>query len=124
MQLETAQYEYIKQTVIDTYLEYGVKCIPISAFELAIKMGIKIKPYSALPEKEKEAARAFSMDGFSIEKANGEWVTFYNDEGNNYERINRTIMHEIGEFSVEDIYVTGDWMYPAGTFHGAEGGPC
>lgn len=29
-----------------------------------------------------------------------------------------------GEFSVEDIYVTGDWMYPAGAFHGAEGGPC
>ena len=29
-----------------------------------------------------------------------------------------------GEFGVDDIYVTGDWMYPAGAFHGAEGGPC
>jgi len=29
-----------------------------------------------------------------------------------------------GEFTVNDIYVTGDWMYPAGAFHGAEGGPC
>lgn len=29
-----------------------------------------------------------------------------------------------GEFSVEDIYVEGKWMYPAGAFHGAEGGPC
>lgn len=28
-----------------------------------------------------------------------------------------------GEFSVEDIY-TDNWMYPAGAFHGAEGGPC
>ena len=45
MRLETAQYEYIKQTVIDTYLEYGIKCIPINAFELAIKMGIKLTPY-------------------------------------------------------------------------------
>lgn len=29
-----------------------------------------------------------------------------------------------GAFSVDDIYVTGDWMYPAGAFHGAKGGPC
>lgn len=28
-----------------------------------------------------------------------------------------------GEFSVEDVY-TDNWMYPAGAFHGAEGGPC
>lgn len=29
-----------------------------------------------------------------------------------------------GEFSEGSIYVTGDWKYPAGAFHGAEGGPC
>lgn len=29
-----------------------------------------------------------------------------------------------GEFSVDDIRVNGKWMYPAGAFHGAEGGPC
>ena len=29
-----------------------------------------------------------------------------------------------GEFTVDDIYVKGRWMYPAGAFHGAEGGPC
>lgn len=28
-----------------------------------------------------------------------------------------------GEFSVDDVYVD-EWMYPAGAFHGAEGGPC
>ena len=28
-----------------------------------------------------------------------------------------------GEFSVDDVYVD-QWMYPAGAFHGAEGGPC
>lgn len=28
-----------------------------------------------------------------------------------------------GKFSVRDIYVK-DWKYPAGAFHGAEGGPC
>lgn len=29
-----------------------------------------------------------------------------------------------GEFDVSDIFVKGPWMYPAGAFHGAEGGPC
>lgn len=29
-----------------------------------------------------------------------------------------------GEFTVDDMYVDRDWMYPAGAFHGAEGGPC
>ena len=100
MRLETAQYEDIKQTVTDTYLEYGVKCIPISAFELAVKMGIRLQPYSALSKREKEAAKAFSMDGFSVERVSGEWIIFYNDEDNNYERMNRTIMHEIGHFAL------------------------
>lgn len=29
-----------------------------------------------------------------------------------------------GEFKTEEIYVDGAWRYPAGAFHGAEGGPC
>lgn len=29
-----------------------------------------------------------------------------------------------GEFTVDDVYVKGEWLYPAGAFHGAEGGPC
>ena len=29
-----------------------------------------------------------------------------------------------GEFTPDDVYVRGTWKYPAGAFHGAEGGPC
>lgn len=29
-----------------------------------------------------------------------------------------------GEFTVDDVYVKREWKYPAGAFHGAEGGPC
>lgn len=29
-----------------------------------------------------------------------------------------------GEFSKDSVYVKEQWMYPAGAFHGAEGGPC
>lgn len=29
-----------------------------------------------------------------------------------------------GKFTIDDVYVKEDWRYPAGAFHGAEGGPC
>ncbi len=29
-----------------------------------------------------------------------------------------------GEFTPDDVYVKGEWKYPAGAFHGADGGPC
>lgn len=29
-----------------------------------------------------------------------------------------------GEFVADDVYVENTWLYPAGAFHGAEGGPC
>ena len=35
-------------------------------------------------------------------------------------------LHQLvtGVYSVGDVYTTGTWNYPAGAFHGAEGGPC
>ena len=60
MQLKNEQYEEIKQVVIDTYREYDVRCIPISAFELAVKMGLKMIAYSTLSEEKREAARKIS----------------------------------------------------------------
>ena len=29
-----------------------------------------------------------------------------------------------GQYTPEQIYVKGEWNYPAGAFHGAAGGPC
>ena len=29
-----------------------------------------------------------------------------------------------GEFAIDEVYVKEIWKYPAGAFHGAEGGPC
>ena len=100
MRLKIDQYEQIKQTVIDTYQEYDIRCIPISAFELAIKMGIKLVAYSSLSKEKKEAAKRISKDGYSVDAKMSGWQIYYNDEDNNYERINRTIMHEIGHYSL------------------------
>ena len=103
MRLKIDQYEQIKQTVIDTYQEYDIRCVPISAFELAIKMGIKLVAYSSLSKEKKEAAKRISKDGYSVDAKMSGWQIYYNDEDNNYERINRTIMHEIGHYSLGHI---------------------
>ena len=72
MRLENERYEEIKQTVIDTFIEYDIKCVPINAFEMAIKMGLKVIPYSALEKEQLEACLKFSTDGFSVEMKNGD----------------------------------------------------
>ena len=40
MKLTDEKYEEIKEEVIHLFKLYDVNCIPISGFELAIKMGI------------------------------------------------------------------------------------
>lgn len=99
MRLDDEKYEEIKQTVIDTFEEYDVKSVPISAFEMAVKMGIRVVPYSSMGEELKKSAMKYSSDGYSTE-VNNEWTIYYNDYCNCYGRINNTIMHEIGHFAM------------------------
>ena len=99
MRLENEQYEEIKRTVIETFAEYDIKSIPISAFEMAFKMGITVVPYSSLGEEGSKLAMRFSADGYSYENGN-KWTIYYNDACENYGRINHTIMHEIGHFAM------------------------
>lgn len=103
MRLSDEQYEYIKQAVLDMFVAYDIKCVPISAFEIAMKMGLTVIPYSALENEKKSAALRISKDGYSIETNDGEWIIFYNDECKSYGRINQTIMHEIAHYYLEHI---------------------
>lgn len=100
MRLSDEQYEEIKNVVADTFVEYDVKSIPISAFEMAIKMGISVVPYSALSQKKREGAKRVSPDGFSTEDNHYNWTIYYDDSCSNYGRINQTIMHEIGHYAL------------------------
>lgn len=100
MRLEDEEYETIKNIVVDTFEQYNITTIPISAFEIAIKMGLRIVPYSALGQKKQEAALKISRDGFSAELYSCEWIIFYNDDCYIYGRINQTIMHEIGHYAL------------------------
>ena len=103
MRLSDEQYEEIKQAVTDMFITYDIKCVPINAFEIAIKMGLTVIPYSALEDEKKSAALRISKDGYSIETNDGEWIIFYNDECKSYGRINQTIMHEIAHYLLGHI---------------------
>lgn len=95
MKLENDDYEYIKSEVIDLFERFDVRCIPISGFELAMKMGIVLIPYSSLADRKQHAAYSISPDGFLFEPGDGKEYIYYNDSID-YERANMTILHEIG----------------------------
>ena len=67
MRLSDEQYEFIKGEVVALFERYDVRCIPISGFEMAYKMGISIIPFSALTEKQRSAAMRVSTDSFYME---------------------------------------------------------
>lgn len=93
--LSDDRYEEIKRIIVNLFVKYNIKCIPVNGFELATKMGITIVPYSARPKDKRYLFLKKSEDGFCVEKSTGEWYIFYNDK-QDYGRINNTIFHEIG----------------------------
>ena len=98
--LSHTRYEEIKKIVVDVFAKYNVSCVPVSSFELATKMGVKVIPYSAIPASKRWLLLKKSEDGFLVEKSIGEWYIYYNDKMD-YGRINNTIMHEIGHIALD-----------------------
>ena len=103
MRLSNETYESIKQAVADMFVDYDGKSVPICSFEVAVKIGLTIIPYSALTSRQLEEALEYSSDGYSVETIENEWIIYYNDEVKNYTRINQTIMHEIGHYILGHI---------------------
>lgn len=95
MRLSDEQHEFIKGEVVALFERYDVRCIPISGFELAYKMSIILIPYSSLSDEQQSAAMSISTDGFYMEDNDGNDKIYYND-AITYERLNMTILHEIG----------------------------
>ena len=96
MRLSDETYEFIKGEVVALFERYDVRCIPINGFELAIKIGIKLIPYSALSEQKLAVVMRASPDGLYVETMSGQDIIYYNDNDISYKRINMTILHEIG----------------------------
>lgn len=63
--------------------------------------------------------------GFTLDN-NCDLDTFVGTAGSCVYHGDQEAIHSLvtGEFSMDSIYVEGEWKYPAGAFHGAEGGPC
>ena len=92
--LSDERYEEIKEIIVDMFETYHVSCVPINAFEIATRMGVKVIPYSAFDERIKSLMMKESEDGFT--KINCGVYTIYYNDSKRYGRINNTIMHEIG----------------------------
>lgn len=103
MGLSDETYEEIKQAVADMFVDYDIKEVPLCSFEVAIKIGLTVIPYSALDSAKWIEAIEYSEDGYSLETNEGEWIIYYNDEDKDYSRINQTIMHEIGHYILGHI---------------------
>lgn len=100
MYLNGKRYEEIKMRVVEIFEKYDVRCIPINAFELAVKMGIKVIPYSAYSEKKQQILQRISPDGFAYCFPTGKWWIFYEDK-RPYGRLHHTLMHEIGHIALD-----------------------
>ena len=100
IKISDQRYEEIKRIVVRMFVKYGVSCVPINGFEIAHKMGVKVFPYSTIAPSKRWLLIKKSEDGFSVERTNGQWYIFYNDE-KGYGRVNHTIMHEIGHIVLD-----------------------
>lgn len=98
--LSDEKYEEIKPKVVELFRNYKISCIPVSGFEIATKMGIKIVLYSSLDEEKIKAARKFSSDGFSL-FVDGIWTIYLNDIDTGYKRQKNTLLHEIGHIVLD-----------------------
>ena len=60
--------EKIKEIVVNTFEELDIRCIPISGFEMATKLGAVVVPYSSKSEETRQLMLKESEDGFSAKK--------------------------------------------------------
>lgn len=60
--------EEIKEIVVNTFEKLNIRCIPISAFEMATKLGAIVVPYSSKSEETRQLMILESEDGFSVKK--------------------------------------------------------
>ena len=99
IRLSDERCEEINQEVVNLFERYNINCVPISGFEIASKMGIKVMPYSSKAGEAKKLCLKESEDGFSIRRGS-KWYIFYNDD-KQFGRINNTMLHEIGHIVLD-----------------------
>ena len=94
--ISNERYSEITEEIAYLYEDIGIKTFPINPFEVCCKLKIKLIPYSST-----DPFFYLSSDGFNyLAPSNQEYVICYNVLQSK-ERINFTIMHELGHIMLE-----------------------
>lgn len=97
MALSKEQYEYIDESILDTFEAAGIFAFPINVFELCQKLKIRVVKYSDYSR----AIIDYSDDAYSLyNPKKREYVIVYNDAIESA-RVNFSIMHEIGHIQLD-----------------------
>lgn len=95
--------DYVKlyEIIFKIYTDCEVTAFPIDCFDIVLKRGYRIKKYSELTQKKREACLCLSPDSCIVKD------TLYYQDQNTAERIRFSIMHELGhvflQTSVEEM---------------------
>lgn len=96
MALSKEQYEYIDESILDTFEAAGISSFPINVFELCQILKIRVVKYSDYPKELID----YSDDAYSLyNPKKQEYVIVYNDAIESA-RVNFSIMHEIGHIQL------------------------
>ena len=99
MRLPNQRYEQIKTRVVQLFQETDLKTIPVDAWALAKKLGIKLLPYSTLTEEQREAALQLCDGGMKFRQEDVSGVShqiIIYDDSEPLGRQRFSILHEIG----------------------------
>jgi hypothetical protein len=91
-------YEKIERTVVDLYKSLNIRSVPINPYDVAVKCGYKLVPFSSLKAEAREFLRTREISGASIKKENV--FNIYYDNAQMERRQRFTIMHEIGRIKL------------------------
>lgn len=97
----SAEYEEICRVIIQIYIDYNLKELPIDEKVVCKKLGVSLMPYSTFDLAGKELLKKKSKLGFFVTK-NNEPIIYYNDDRDSLGEIRFTIFHELKHFIFED----------------------
>lgn len=90
--------ERIEKVVVDLYKSLNIHRVPINPYDIAVKCGYKLVPFSDLKTEAREFLRTREISGASIKKDNV--FNIYYDNVQSERRQRFTIMHEIGHIKL------------------------
>lgn len=96
-------YEEIRKTIIDIFLDYGIKEFPLEEKEICRKLGVALVPYSECPPEAQELLLKKSKHGFYVKgtKENPPTI-YYNDQFGSSGAVRFTIFHDIKHYVYDE----------------------